>query len=105
MLSRQDKWKAIKEAFYRQNLPNITNLMSTVLVFLVVIYFQVSAGWPLACIAGSGEARFYVATPTVVHVVTAYVGETELVVRSVDAHDRMRRNAFRALPYRCNRKM
>merc|ERR1712205_33050 len=29
-----------KEAFYRQNLPNLTNMMATVLVFLVVIYFQ-----------------------------------------------------------------
>ena len=36
----QDKWKGLKEAFYRQNLPNITNLMSTVIIFLVVIYFQ-----------------------------------------------------------------
>merc|ERR1719441_54515 len=27
-------------ALFRQNLPNITNLMSTVIVFLVVIYFQ-----------------------------------------------------------------
>ena len=40
VVSRQDKWKGLKEAFYRQNLPNITNLMSTVIVFLVVIYFQ-----------------------------------------------------------------
>lgn len=39
----QDKWRALKEAFYRQNLPNITNIMATVLIFLVVIYFQVSA--------------------------------------------------------------
>merc|ERR1712070_1176966 len=31
---------AIREALYRQNLPNITNIMATVLVFLVVIYFQ-----------------------------------------------------------------
>ena len=38
----QDKWRALKEAFYRQNLPNITNIMATVLIFLVVIYFQVS---------------------------------------------------------------
>ena len=38
--SRQDKLKGIKEAFYRQNLPNLTNLMSTVVIFLVVIYFQ-----------------------------------------------------------------
>ncbi|KAB1200023.1 Protein transport protein Sec61 subunit alpha [Morella rubra] len=28
------------EAFYRQNLPNVTNLLATVLIFLIVIYFQ-----------------------------------------------------------------
>lgn len=27
-------------AFYRQNLPNVTNLLATVLVFVIVIYFQ-----------------------------------------------------------------
>ena len=32
--------RALKEAFYRQNLPNVTNLLATVLVFLIVIYFQ-----------------------------------------------------------------
>ncbi len=32
--------RALKEAFYRQSLPNVTNLLATVLVFLVVIYFQ-----------------------------------------------------------------
>jgi hypothetical protein len=32
---------ALKEAFYRQNLPNLMNLFATVLVFVVVIYFQV----------------------------------------------------------------
>lgn len=40
VLSRQDKWRGLKEAFYRQNLPNITNIMATILIFLVVIYFQ-----------------------------------------------------------------
>merc|ERR1711978_422236 len=35
-----DKLRALREAFYRQNLPNIMNLMATVLVFGVVIYFQ-----------------------------------------------------------------
>lgn len=34
--------RALKEAFYRQNLPNVTNLLATVAIFLVVIYFQVS---------------------------------------------------------------
>ena len=40
MITRSDKIRALKEAFYRQNLPNITNLLATVLVFFVVIYFQ-----------------------------------------------------------------
>lgn len=42
MITRTDKVRALKEAFYRQNLPNITNLLATVLIFIVVIYFQ---GW------------------------------------------------------------
>jgi len=40
LITRQDKVRALREAFYRQNLPNVTNLLATVLVFLVVIYFQ-----------------------------------------------------------------
>jgi len=40
LITRTDKVRALKEAFYRQNLPNITNLMATALVFCVVIYFQ-----------------------------------------------------------------
>merc|ERR1712151_1356224 len=40
LLSRSDKITALKEAFYRQNAPNITSLFATVLVFFVVIYFQ-----------------------------------------------------------------
>ena len=40
LITRTDKVRALKEAFYRQNLPNLTNLMATVLVFVVVIYFQ-----------------------------------------------------------------
>lgn len=41
LLTRNDKVRALKEAFYRPNLPNITNLLATIVVFLVVIYFQV----------------------------------------------------------------
>uniref|UniRef100_A0A7S2ARF1 Translocon Sec61/SecY plug domain-containing protein n=1 Tax=Pycnococcus provasolii TaxID=41880 RepID=A0A7S2ARF1_9CHLO len=40
LITRSDKVRALKEAFYRSNLPNITNLAATVLVFLIVIYFQ-----------------------------------------------------------------
>jgi len=40
LLTRTDKVRALKEAFYRSNLPNVTNLLATVLVFLIVVYFQ-----------------------------------------------------------------
>merc|ERR1712115_444199 len=42
LITRSDKVKALREALYRQNLPNLTNLLATVLIFVVVIYFQ---GW------------------------------------------------------------
>jgi protein transport protein SEC61 subunit alpha len=40
LITRTDKVRALKEAFYRQNLPNLWNLLATVVVFMVVIYFQ-----------------------------------------------------------------
>ncbi len=40
LITRTDKVKALKEAFYRPQLPNIFNLLATVLVFVIVIYFQ-----------------------------------------------------------------
>lgn len=40
LITRQDKVRALKEAFYRGHLPNCTNLMATVFVFVIVIYFQ-----------------------------------------------------------------
>jgi protein transport protein SEC61 subunit alpha len=40
LITRTDKVRALKEAFYRTNLPNLTNLMATILVFIIVIYFQ-----------------------------------------------------------------
>jgi protein transport protein SEC61 subunit alpha len=42
LITRQNKLRALREAFYRSNLPNLTNLISTVLIFLILIYFQ---GW------------------------------------------------------------
>lgn len=45
LATRTDKVRALREAFYRQNLPNLMNLIATVFVFAVVIYFQVSC-WP-----------------------------------------------------------
>ncbi|KAI9729997.1 MAG: translocon subunit [Cirrosporium novae-zelandiae] len=35
-----DKQRALQEAFYRENLPNIMNLLATVAVFAAVIYLQ-----------------------------------------------------------------
>ena len=35
-----DKPRALKEALWRQNLPNVMNLFSTLLVFAIVIYLQ-----------------------------------------------------------------
>ena len=43
LATRQDKVRALREAFYRQNLPNLMNLMATILIFGVVIYFQVGS--------------------------------------------------------------
>ena len=43
LATRSDKVRGLREAFYRQNLPNLTNLMATILVFGIVIYFQVSS--------------------------------------------------------------
>eukprot|EP00759_Apiculatamorpha_spiralis_P004172 PhF_6_TR12513/c0_g1_i1/m.19638/K10956/SEC61A; protein transport protein SEC61 subunit alpha len=40
LIVRPDKVRALKEAFYRPQLPNITNLLATVIVFVVVIFFQ-----------------------------------------------------------------
>ncbi|KAK0422082.1 hypothetical protein QR680_007353 [Steinernema hermaphroditum] len=40
LATRSDKVRALREAFYRQNLPNVVNLLATILVFAVVIYFQ-----------------------------------------------------------------
>merc|ERR1712039_983027 len=40
LASKTDKVQALKEAFYRQSAPNLTNLLATVLVFFIVIYFQ-----------------------------------------------------------------
>jgi len=40
LIARSDKLTALKEAFYRNHAPNITNLLATVLVFCVVVYFQ-----------------------------------------------------------------
>eukprot|EP01080_Neovahlkampfia_damariscottae_P003715 gene3715-6604_t len=40
LITRTDKVRALREAFYRPNLPNVTNLLATILIFLIVVYFQ-----------------------------------------------------------------
>merc|ERR1712127_627376 len=40
LASKPDKIGALKDSFYRQSAPNLTNLLATILVFFVVIYFQ-----------------------------------------------------------------
>lgn len=40
LITRADKGKALREAFTRQHLPNMTNMLATVGIFLVVVYFQ-----------------------------------------------------------------
>ena len=40
MLTRSDKYRALKEALYRSHLPNLTNLAATLLIFALVIYLQ-----------------------------------------------------------------
>jgi protein transport protein SEC61 subunit alpha len=40
IFTRKDKFRALKEAFYRDSLPNVMNLGATVLVFAIVIYLQ-----------------------------------------------------------------
>eukprot|EP00834_Sanchytrium_tribonematis_P008039 NODE_839_length_3588_cov_1.240183.p1 type:complete len:447 gc:universal NODE_839_length_3588_cov_1.240183:332-1672(+) len=40
ILTRDDKYRAIQEALYRQHLPNLTNIAATILVFALVIYLQ-----------------------------------------------------------------
>merc|ERR1712194_602091 len=40
MVSRPDKFNAFREAFYRTSGANLTNVLATALIFMVVIFFQ-----------------------------------------------------------------
>jgi len=51
---RSNKLVALKEAFYRDNLPNLSNLMATILVFAIVIYMQ---GWRVELEVQSQRSR------------------------------------------------
>ncbi|KAG0428302.1 hypothetical protein HPB47_024705 [Ixodes persulcatus] len=62
LATRSDKVRALREAFYRANLPNLMNLLATILVFAIVIYFQVCANtshlWASASTCPSKSARY-----------------------------------------------
>jgi len=40
LFKRENKFEALREAFYRSNAPNMMNLLATIFIFAVVIYFQ-----------------------------------------------------------------
>ncbi|XP_058783914.1 uncharacterized protein LOC131658662 [Vicia villosa] len=40
LITKTHKISALGEAFYRQNLPNLASLLATVIIILIVIYFQ-----------------------------------------------------------------
>lgn len=40
LFTRSNKFGALKDAFFRQNLPNLSNLLATVLIFGAVVYLQ-----------------------------------------------------------------
>ena len=42
LATRSNKVRGLREAFYRKDLPNLVNLMATIVVFVIIIYFQVS---------------------------------------------------------------
>lgn len=42
LLTKEDKLRALQEGLYRSGMPNITNLMATAVIFVIVIFFQ---GW------------------------------------------------------------
>ena len=60
LYTRKNKITALKIALYRQNLPNISNLLSTVLIFVSCCYIQ---GWkiniPVKMMRARGQAGSY----------------------------------------------
>uniref|UniRef100_A0AC35TZL0 Plug_translocon domain-containing protein n=1 Tax=Rhabditophanes sp. KR3021 TaxID=114890 RepID=A0AC35TZL0_9BILA len=60
LATRSDKVRALREAFYRQNLPNLMSLMATILIFGVVIYFQgFRVDLPIKSSKYRGQRSFY----------------------------------------------
>ncbi|CAG8611607.1 9304_t:CDS:2 [Racocetra fulgida] len=60
VITRNDKIRALKEAFYRTNLPNVMNLLATVVVFGIVIYLQ---GFRVELPVKSNRFRAYFMSP------------------------------------------
>ncbi len=56
MITKSNRLYALQYAFYRGHAPNLSQLISTILVVLVVIYFQVS---PVPCGATMTIQPFY----------------------------------------------
>lgn len=40
LVTKKNKFEALREAFCRSNAPNVTNLLATIFIFCIVIYFQ-----------------------------------------------------------------
>lgn len=59
LLTKSNKFYALQMAFYRQNAPNISNLLATVIVVLIVIYFQVSLPVPVSDQARPGQVVYH----------------------------------------------
>ncbi|OBA21477.1 protein transport protein SEC61 alpha subunit [Metschnikowia bicuspidata var. bicuspidata NRRL YB-4993] len=58
--SRKDKKRALLEAFYRQNLPNMLQVLATVLVFFAVVYLQgVRVDLPVTSVRQRGAYIMY----------------------------------------------
>merc|ERR1712195_464073 len=56
LLTKSNKVLALQHAFYRENAPNISSLLATVIVFFVVIYFQ---GFRIELTLGHRKPRGY----------------------------------------------
>ncbi|KAK3890106.1 hypothetical protein Pcinc_005913 [Petrolisthes cinctipes] len=60
LATRKNKIQALNEAFFRQNLPNLTSLLATVLIFGIVIYLQgFRVNLPMKAAHFRGRCTFY----------------------------------------------
>lgn len=60
LITRSDKLRALKDAFYREHLPNCTNLLATFFIFIVVVYFQgFKVDLPLRHQKNNGPRQYY----------------------------------------------